>query len=55
MMNKERRWIVQNAETRKDVSTHVRIDTPDGKQMWWEHKEGGKGLPDGIKVTDLAL
>jgi DNA-binding transcriptional ArsR family regulator len=35
------------------VATHVRVDTPSGKRMWWE-RGGRKGL-GGIRPTDLPL
>jgi DNA-binding transcriptional ArsR family regulator len=35
------------------VAVHVRIDTPDGKKMWWE-RAGRKGL-GGLRPTDLPL
>jgi hypothetical protein len=35
------------------VAVHVRIDTPNGKRMWWE-RDGRKGLA-GLRPTDLPL
>jgi 5S rRNA maturation endonuclease (ribonuclease M5)/energy-coupling factor transporter ATP-binding protein EcfA2 len=35
------------------VAVHVRIDTPDGKKMWWE-RDGRKGL-GGLRPANLPL
>lgn len=36
------------------VAVHVRVDSADGKKMWWEQPDGTHGL-GGIKVADLPL
>ena len=53
MNPRERRWPALDALTGKVVAYHVRKDP--GKVFWWEDTEGNKTLPDGIKITDLAL
>jgi putative DNA primase/helicase len=35
------------------IATHVRMDGPDGKRLWWE-REGRKGL-GGLPLADLPL
>ena len=53
---RERRWAARDARTGAVVAYHVRIDSEDGaKRIWWEDTEGNRQLPEGIKVTDLAL
>jgi Toprim-like len=39
----------------KLVAVHVRLDSPDGKRVWWMSPNGTNGLPDGIGVRDLPL
>ncbi|MBX6754582.1 MAG: hypothetical protein IRY86_10145 [Thermorudis peleae] len=36
------------------VAVHVRLDTADGKKLWWELPDGRKGL-NGLRVEDLPL
>lgn len=36
------------------VATHHRIDTSDGKKVWWESQDGTKGLNE-IKLNQLPL
>ena len=44
-------WEAKHAETLEYVSTHIRIDQPDGKKsVFWK-----PSFPDGIKSEDLAL
>src|ERR1035437_8733737 len=36
------------------VAVHCRVDSRDGKQMWWEQPDGTKGL-GGLPLADLPL
>ncbi len=44
---------IRDAEGRL-VATHRRMDTPDGKKVWWELPDGTRGL-NGTKSEDLPL
>ena len=38
----------------KTIAIHVRLDTPQGKRVWWELADGTKGLR-GIRLSTLPL
>lgn len=37
------------------VAQHVRLDRADGKQVYWRRPDGGRGLPEGVRVVDVPL
>lgn len=47
------RWVIRNLKG-EPQAVHVRIDTPDGKKIWFEQPDGKKGL-DGRSKSSLPL
>ncbi len=50
---RETRYELRSADGRL-LATHVRLDSPEGKRIWWELPDGCRGL-GGMRVEDLPL
>jgi len=49
-------WMARDARTLKPVAKHFRLKFKDGKKKFiWAGLDGETGLPEGVKLKDLAL